>query len=115
MWPTKRDEFGCELFTGKLDRDGYGRVDGLAAHRVRWAIEVGHIPPGMELDHACRRRNCVALHHLVLVTRSENERRKSWRYRARIATCPRGHDLKVHGVITPTGGKVCRHCNRTAT
>lgn len=34
--------------------------------------------------------------------------------RARRTTCPKGHDLKLHGVVTPEGGKVCRQCNREA-
>jgi hypothetical protein len=49
---------------------------------------------------------------LQLAQRSENEKRKSWRYRAKRTTCPKGHDLKLHGVVTPEGGRVCRQCNR---
>lgn len=110
---TERDPiFGCELWTGRLDREGYGYHGTSRAHIVLWIREHGAIAPGLELDHLCRRRNCVALHHLELVTRAENERRKSWRYRIRRATCPRGHDLERHRVVTPEQGIVCRQCNR---
>jgi hypothetical protein len=78
---------------------------------------VGRVRVGAEgfvLDHLCRRRNCIALHHLEPVTQSENEKRKSWRYRARRATCPKGHGLAMNRAITPEGGVVCRQCNKEA-
>lgn len=112
---TERDPvFGCELVTSRLDRDGYGFHGKTRAHLHAWTNEHGPIAEGMELDHMCRRRNCVALHHLELVTRSENEKRKSWRYRAKRKLCPVGHDLQTNGVVTPEGGRVCRACNRAA-
>jgi len=112
---TVRDPiFGCELWTGRLDRDGYGFHGRDRAHRVVWKRALGEIPEDMEPDHLCRRRACVALHHLELVTRRENELRKSWRYRARRMLCPRGHALADHGIVTPEGGRVCRQCNRDA-
>jgi len=106
--------FGCELATGRRDKDGYAFHGRTRAHIVAWEAEHGAIEGDMELDHLCRRRACVALHHLELVTRRENELRKSWRHRARRALCPRGHALADHGVVTPEGGRVCRQCNRDA-
>ena len=113
---SERDPiFGCDLVTSRLDRDGYAFHGKTRAHIVAWTNEHGPIPEGMEIDHLCRRRHCIALHHLELVTRSENEKRKSWRYRARRKTCPRGHELQLNGVVTPEGGRVCRACNRNTT
>lgn len=106
--------FGCVLASGRTDRFGYVLRGGQLAHHIAWSRAHGDVPDGLELDHLCRRRNCVALHHLEAVTRSENERRKAWRYRAQRPACPRGHDLRLHGVITPEGGRVCRVCNREA-
>lgn len=111
--------FGCQLWTGKLDRDG---VHGLVwrgarpthAHRVVFEARVGPIAEDMELDHICRRPLCCAPHHLEPVTRAENEKRKSWRYRARRTHCPKGHDLRVARAVTPEGGITCRTCNREA-
>ncbi len=114
---TERDPiFGCELATGRRDRDGYAFYGKTRAHIHAWvaAHDGARIEPGKELDHLCRRRHCVALHHLELVTRSENELRKSWRYRARIKWCPRGHRMELYAIVTPEGGRVCRACNQLA-
>lgn len=100
--------FGCELVQSKLNGRGY------ANHAERWRAEFGPVPEGFELDHTCRRRNCVALHHLEAVTKSENMMRKSWAYRSKRKQCAKGHDLKLFGVVTPEGGKVCRQCNKEA-
>lgn len=112
---TERDPiFGCELATGRKDDDGYAFHGRTRAHIAAWEAANGRVPDGLELDHLCRRRACKALHHLEPVTRSENELRKSWPYRARRKLCPRGHQLAIHGIVTPEGGRVCRQCNRDA-
>lgn len=106
--------YGCHLATGRRDKDGYAWHGRSRAHKVAWESQHGLVPDGMELDHACRRRHCQALHHLELVTRSENEKRKSWRYRARRTKCPVGHDMSLNAIVTPEGGRVCRACNQEA-
>ena len=103
--------FGCDLVTTRLDRDGYAYHGKSRAHVVAWINVHGPLPDGMEIDHLCRRRNCRALAHLEMVTRSENERRKSWRHRVKRSRCARGHDLSLHGIVTPEGGRICRACN----
>lgn len=108
------DAFGCDLATGRLDKDGYAFHGRTRAHTVAWEAAMGPVAEGHVLDHLCRRRNCRALHHLEQVTQSENEKRKSWRYRSRRTHCRYGHDLHEHGVVTPEGGRVCRACNRAA-
>lgn len=105
--------FGCELVVQPRDRDGYGLHGSERAHAKAWVDAKGPVPEGMELDHTCRRRNCKALHHLELVTRGENEKRKGWKYRARMKTCARGHSL-ADALVTPEGGRVCRSCNQEA-
>lgn len=107
--------FGCELATGRLDHDGYSYHGKTRGHIAAWTSANGAVPDGMVLDHLCRRRHCRAVHHLEPVTQSENEKRKSWRYRARRTACPRGHALKLNAIVTPEGGRVCRQCNREAT
>lgn len=110
---TERDPvFGCLLATGRRDREGYAFHGRTRAHIAAWTAARGPVPPGLELDHLCRRRHCTALHHLEPVTRAENERRKSWARRAGRKTCPAGHQLDITTrVVTPEGGIVCRRCN----
>ena len=105
--------FGCLLWTGRLDRDGYGFHGTSRAHIVMYQRERGPVPEGHELDHLCQRRNCVAWWHLEPVPPSQNGLRKAWSYRSKIKSCPQGHSLALHAVITPERGRVCRQCNRT--
>lgn len=111
-WPIDVDPvYGCWLWRGKLDREGYGLThQHKRAHLAVYRSEVGEIPESHELDHECRRRNCVNPIHLLPVTRSENERRKAWRYRVKFGRCRVGHDLKLNAMITPEGGRICRAC-----
>ncbi len=119
-WPIEVDTtFGCALWTGRRDkRDGRALVwrgkTPTVAYRAVYTAEVGPIGDGLVLDHLCRRPHCVAPHHLEAITQSENEKRKSLRYRARRQLCAFGHDLRPNAAITPEGGRVCRACNRQA-
>ena len=112
VWPILVDPvYGCWLWQGKLDDDGYPLLsNGRRALRVVYESEHGGIADGLELDHVCRRRSCVR--HLEPVTREENERRKSWRKRSKRRMCVAGHDLALNAMITPEGGKICRICER---
>lgn len=102
--------YGCMLATGRRDRDGYAFHGRTRAHIAAWTAAYGKPADGLELDHLCRRRHCVALRHLELVDRSENERRKSARYRIMRKRCPAGHDLDRNRIVTPEQGIVCRRC-----
>ena len=103
--------FGCLLVTSRLDADGYAYHGRSRAHIVAWVERHGPIPPGLEIDHLCRRRNCRETAHLEPITRAENERRKSWAWRARRKLCPRGHAMR-DAVITPEAGRLCRTCQQ---
>lgn len=103
--------FHCVLWEGRKDRDGYG-IDGRKrVHIEAWRAEFGDVPEGFELDHTCRRRACSFVPHLEAVTRGENEKRKLWRYRVRIKSCPKGH-VMTDALVTPEGGRLCRTCMR---
>ncbi len=115
-WPlSEPDAFGCRLWQSKLDRDGYGVSwkGGKArrAHIAVWEEANGPVKEGLVLDHMCRVPQCCRLVHLEPVTQRENLFRRNPRYRARIELCPRGHDMRMHAVITGASGRVCRRCN----
>lgn len=106
--------FGCWLWTGKLDKDGYGQVwrgqRPSYAHRVVYEAERGPVPDGMVLDHVCRRRRCVNPEHLEPMTQDENLRRRPWGRRVKQTHCAHGHSMS-DCMVTPEGGRLCRACN----
>lgn len=116
---TTNASTGCMLFTGTLDRDGYGRlqVNGRrwVAHRAAYELAHGPIPDGLTLDHLCRVRNCVNPAHLEPVTLRENVLRgEGQSARNAVAThCHQGHPFdEANTYRRPGGGRTCRACKR---
>lgn len=109
--------YGCWLWTGKLDKDGYGLVwrgkRPSYAHRVVYEQEVGPVPEGKVLDHLCRRRNCVNQAHLEPVSQDENLHRRRWGKRVKQTQCAKGHSMG-DCMVTPEGGRLCRTCRADA-
>ena len=108
--------YGCYLWTGRMDkRDGYGVIwshnKATAAYVAFYRALVGPVPAGLVLDHVCRRRECVRPAHLEPVKGSENDLRRSWRYRCKRTHCKNGHSLATCITLTENGGaKLCRAC-----
>lgn len=112
---------GCLLWTGGLDRYGYGRlkVDGSMrrVHRLMWELHEGPVPAGLELDHLCRVRRCASIAHLEPVTGKENILRgRNWSaLNAAKDRCDSGHLFtEANTYMTPSGARGCRACNREA-
>jgi hypothetical protein len=94
--PEETNENGCWLFTGALDKDGYGtisrRVPGVRnprhrrVHLIMWEEAHGPVPEGMTLDHLdCIAKACCNPGHLELVTRAVNSARR-WKPRYAMQT-----------------------------
>lgn len=98
----------CWLWTA-FTQKGYGRFEGVVAHRVAYELLVGPIPDGLQLDHLCRVRQCVNPAHLEPVTNAENARR------AAVARthCVHGHEFTPENTsLNRRGARVCRTCTR---
>jgi hypothetical protein len=62
----------CWAWLGNRDGKGYGRLSlrrngryrKLRVHRVSYEAFVGPIPPGLDVDHQCENRWCIAPDHL---------------------------------------------------
>jgi hypothetical protein len=114
----------CWLWTGPLDRDGYGitHAKGVRlAHRLSWVLHRGPIPKPLQIDHLCRVRACVNPDHLELVTAVENVMRGQGptAVHARQTHCINGHpfDELNTTVETSRDGRQRRRCRtcKTAT
>ena len=109
------NEEGCLVWTGRLDRYGYGvvAVPGAPsmprlAHRVAFAFAYGR-EPGPEIDHICHRRDCVHPRHLRECTHSENMKNS---VRATRKFCVRGHEWNSDNSYVHNGKRSCRACGR---
>lgn len=94
----KSSESDCHVWTGPLDKDGYGsfylRRKNRRAHRAAWYDMHGPIPEGLVVNHICKNRACVNAQHLQVVTAGENTLRDSTTIsaiNARKVHCPQGH------------------------
>jgi hypothetical protein len=116
-------ESGCWLWTSTTDKDGYGYFDvnkkKIKAHRYFYEFWTStRIPPGMQIDHLCKRRRCVNPAHLEVVTPRENVLRSVHTVsgiNARKTECKHGHPLSGDNLrIRPDGSRRCITCHRNA-
>lgn len=119
---SKVDKGGdCWLWTAARSGDGYGhlKVDGrnVKAHRLAYELEVGPIPPGLDIDHLCRVPLCVNPAHMEPVSRRTNTLRGDGiqARNARKSHCVNGHPFdEANTYINPRGNRTCRRCNADA-
>lgn len=126
---SRPDENGCWLWTGGLDKNGYGKatlaINGdwghrryVRAHRLAYETFVGPIPAGLELDHLCGNRGCINPAHLEPVTGHENILRGAGpaAVNARKTICKNGHLFTEENTIRYSykgrGWRACRECRR---
>lgn len=89
FWTKVQKSAGCWLWTGGVDKDGYGKFqitlprDGLPrgapskqrhvrAHVFSYELEHGPVPKGLLVMHSCDTPGCVRPDHLSAGTQKEN-------------------------------------------
>jgi len=117
---------GCIVWTGAVDKLGYGRIGmqgkSKLAHRISYQHYVGEIPVGLELDHLCRNTSCINPNHLEPVTRKVNTDRglcaETNRKRfAAMTHCKHGHEFTPENTyLHPTHKRrQCKICGIQAS
>ncbi|MFF7795635.1 HNH endonuclease [Streptomyces sp. NPDC007991] len=114
------NDAGCWIYTGHLDRYGYGRISyegkSREAYRIAYEHSVGPVPAGMELDHLCRVRQCVNPNHLEAVSPATNKLRSNsfGGVNARKTACVHGHPYTSENTGYQNNGKYryCKECRR---
>lgn len=110
--PHDRGQFG-EYY-------GAFHVNGRTVRAHQYAYEQAHgpIPAGAEVDHRCRRRDCVNVAHLELTDHRTNTLRSTGptAINARKTHCTHGHAFTPANTRRRTdGSRQCRTCERTRT
>jgi hypothetical protein len=115
------DDSGCWIWTGSLDKHGYGQYDvqsvgkrkNWRAHRWVYTQLVGPISDIETLDHLCRVHACVNPAHLDPVPHEENVRRGNAGLHNRAKTeCPKGHPYDEENTRVTARGRECIICSR---
>ena len=109
-----REPSGCWRWTGTITAGGYGKLGGKLAHRLVFESLVGPILAGFQIDHLCRRRDCVNPEHLEVVTQRENILRgiAPSAINARKTHCNKGHPFTPENTYYDAARRTrrCRIC-----
>lgn len=115
FWARVNKSESCWTWSGCKMWGGYGRV-GISqrvagAHRVAYILSRGAIPAKLQIDHLCKKRDCVNPWHLEIVTHSENILRgmAPTIVARRTGVCKRGHSNFVRN---KNGHYFCSTCHK---
>lgn len=124
FWAKVNKTDTCWLWTGSINKRGYGRVRRggkvgriILAHRYAYEASIGPIPAGLVIDHVCRVKHCVNPSHLEAVPDRVNVARGigPTAVNARKTHCKRGHEFTLANTgLKLSNGRYCRRCSYEA-
>lgn len=114
FWPKiEFDPFGgCWLYSGYLDKNGYGLLVGYGeylVHRASFRHFVGPIGPEERVSNLCGIRSCANPAHWAALTPLENVR-QSQHHNAVKEFCPSGHPYSAENTRIWRGQRRCKAC-----
>lgn len=115
---TVDQDTGCWVFTGPLNRTGYGYIrwgrQWPSVHRLAKIIFGERFDEELTLDHLCRNRACWRIDHLDPCTMRVNLLRgESFSaVNARKTHCIHGHELTPNNLVPNRAGRKCLVCHR---
>ena len=87
---TQNPGSDCIIWAGSIAKNGYGKFSlsgkTVLAHRVSVMIKHGRWPGKWVVRHQCNRRDCINPGHLLIGTRSQNEKDKRRRRKPRVVS-----------------------------
>ena len=89
FWEKVDTSGECWVWTANRDKDGYGRIGRIRAHRFSYELHNGSIPSGAWVLHHCDNPPCVNPVHLYAGTVTDNNR----------DTVRRGHHVNAPPVL----------------
>ena len=117
FWSNVRKSGNCLIWTAAKSYNGYGRYrfngKNWRAHRLVFILNNKKIPAGMYVDHTCRKRDCVNIKHLRLVTPKQNVIENSIAVpaiNAKKKKCHKGHLFSKANTRVYKSGRYCKKC-----
>lgn len=114
---------GCWLWTGKLDKDGYGLISvtrpngkqgSYHVHRIAFEEFVGEVKNYILHIIECPNRHCFVLNHLYNGTAQDNANDVTIlnrNFNKNRTHCKRGHEFtKENTIINSDNRRLCRIC-----
>jgi hypothetical protein len=105
FWSFVDKSYGCWLWKGGLNKNGYGRFarssgPTISAHRFAWELAHGPIPEGKIVCHHCDNPPCVRDEDLFLGTHLDNSLDRDAKGRT---ACGERSAMYTHPEIRPKG------------
>lgn len=122
FWAKVDTTGDCWLWTGKPDKDGYGRINApgrptfkVKAHRYSAMLHFGMFDSRTMVLHRCNVRACIRPEHLYLGDNSDNQQdavAAGNHYQKSKTHCKQGHPYNEENTFLTKRGRGCKECRK---